>query len=65
MRCGALIPLANRQRVWSLPLIYYHTSVSAGGNVAFARQVSRGNITVNFSGNINANLDADVSGTAR
>jgi hypothetical protein len=40
--------------------IYYHTSVSAGGDVAFARQVSAGNITANFTGNLNANLKADV-----
>ena len=40
--------------------IYYHTSVSAGGDVAFARQVNRGNIGVNFTGNVNATLKADV-----
>jgi hypothetical protein len=40
--------------------IYYHTSVSAGGDVAFARQVTAGNITANFTGNLNANLKADV-----
>ena len=40
--------------------IYYHSSVKAGGDVAFARQVNRGNITVNFSGNLNANINADV-----
>jgi hypothetical protein len=41
--------------------INYHTSVSAGADVAFARQVSRGNLTVNFAGNLNANLDADAT----
>jgi hypothetical protein len=40
--------------------IYYHTSVNAGGDVAFARQVNRGNITANFSGNLNATINADV-----
>ena len=40
--------------------IYYHTSVSAGGDVAFARQVSAGRVTTNFTGNLNANLDANV-----
>jgi hypothetical protein len=45
---------------FSLANIYYHTSVSAGGNVAFARQVNRGNITANFTGGLNANLDARV-----
>ena len=50
-----------QQPGWSLAMIYYHTSVSAGGNVAFARQVGPGNITANFSGNVSANLDADVN----
>jgi len=45
---------------WSLASIYYHTSVDAGGDVAFARQVTRGNITVNFNGNIRAVLNADA-----
>ena len=45
---------------FSLTNIYYHTSVAAGGNVAFARQVNRGNITANFTGGLNANLDASA-----
>jgi hypothetical protein len=36
--------------------ILYYSQVSAGGNVAFAKQVSPGNITVNFNGNLNANV---------
>jgi hypothetical protein len=40
--------------------IYYHASVNAGGDVAFARQVTRGNITANFSGNLNATINANV-----
>src|SRR3984893_12758808 len=47
-----------QQPGFSFATIYYHTSVSAGGNVAFARQVSRGNITANFNANVSANLDA-------
>jgi len=45
---------------WSLATIYYHTSVSAGGDVAFARQVGPGRLNVNFTGNVNANLNADA-----
>src|SRR5262249_51822022 len=30
---------------FSVAFIYYHTSLKAGADVAFARQVSRGNIT--------------------
>jgi hypothetical protein len=40
--------------------IYYHTDVKAGGDVAFARQVNRGNITVNFNGNLRADINADA-----
>jgi hypothetical protein len=46
---------------WSLATVGYHTSVSAGADVAFARQVTRGGITVNFPGNLNANLKADAN----
>jgi hypothetical protein len=49
-----------QQPGFSLAMIYYHTSVDAGGDVAFARQVSRGRITTNFRGNLNANLNADA-----
>jgi hypothetical protein len=45
---------------WSVTTIYYHTSVDAGGDVAFARQVTRGNLKVNFRGNLQAVLDADA-----
>jgi hypothetical protein len=36
--------------------IHYYSQVSAGGNVAFAKQVPLGNINVNFNGNLNANV---------
>jgi hypothetical protein len=45
---------------WSLATVYYHTSVSAGPNVAFARQVPVGRLTVPFTGNIAGNLNADA-----
>ena len=51
---------APQQPGWSVSTIYYHTSVGAGGDVAFARQVNRGRITANFTGNLAANLDADA-----
>src|SRR5262245_56883194 len=43
---------------WSLTSIYYHTTVDAGPDVAFARQVVRGGLNVPFSGNVRATLDA-------
>jgi hypothetical protein len=51
---------APLQPGWSIATIYYHTSVDAGGDVAFARQVRRGNLAVNFTGRLDAVLDADV-----
>ena len=51
---------APQQPGWSLTTIYYHTSVNAGGDVAFARQVNRGRITTNFTGNLSASLDANA-----
>jgi hypothetical protein len=49
-----------QQPGFSFATIYYHTSVSAGADVAFARQVSRGRLTANFNANLNLNLNADV-----
>ena len=51
---------APQQPGWSLTTFYYHTSVNAGGDVAFARQVNRGRITTNFTGNLSASLDANA-----
>ena len=49
-----------QQPGFSFATIYYHTTVSAGADVAFARQVSRGRLTTNFNANLNLNLNADV-----
>jgi hypothetical protein len=43
---------------WSLASIYYHTSVSAGSDVATAREITIGKIPVNLNANLSANLDA-------
>jgi hypothetical protein len=51
---------APQQPGWSLASMYYHTSVKAGGDIAFARQVPIGGLTVPFTGNLTANLDADA-----
>jgi hypothetical protein len=47
-----------QQPGFSWATIYYHTSVDAGADVAFARQVPIGQLTVPFTGNLSANLDA-------
>src|SRR5215471_13304865 len=49
-----------QQAGFSLATIYYHTSVTGGGDVAFARQVSAGNLATNFTGSLNASIRADV-----
>ena len=46
-----------QQPGFSLATLYYHTSVTAGADVAAARQVSRGNITANLSANLSGNLN--------
>jgi hypothetical protein len=45
---------------FSFANIFLHSPVTAGAGVAFARQVTRGNLTANFSGN----LDIDLRGRA-
>jgi hypothetical protein len=41
---------------FSFTNILYYSQVSAGGNVALAKQAPLGNINVNFNGNFNANV---------
>ena len=47
-----------QQPGWSLISIYYHTTVSAGADVARAREFEIGRIPVNLTANVSANLDA-------
>jgi hypothetical protein len=42
---------------WSLAVVNYYTSVSAGGNVAGAREVTTGRFTANVNVNLNVNLN--------
>jgi hypothetical protein len=51
---------APQQPGWSFTTFFYNTNVKAGPDVAFARQVHRGNLNVNFTGNLNINLKADA-----
>src|SRR5437879_2396191 len=53
---------APQQPGWSLATIYYHTSVSAGADVALAREFQTARIPANLSARLNANLNgsADV-----
>jgi hypothetical protein len=49
-----------QQPGWSLTTIYYHTSVSAGGNVALAREFTTRRIPVNLSASLTASLYANA-----
>jgi hypothetical protein len=45
---------------WSMAAVYYHTSVSASGNVAAAREIQIGRIPANVNVSLNANLTAQA-----
>jgi hypothetical protein len=47
-----------QQPGWSAASIYYHTTVSAGGDVALAREIQIGRIPGNLTANLNASLNA-------
>jgi hypothetical protein len=49
---------APQQPGWSLANVYYHTSVSAGGDVASAREFRIGQVPANLSARLNANVNA-------
>ena len=46
---------------WSGTLIYYHDSVSAGGNVALSREIELGRIPANLNATATANINANVN----
>src|ERR1700733_8247500 len=47
-----------QQPGWSLATVDYHTSVSAGGNVALAREFEIRQVPANLTARLNANLNA-------
>src|SRR5246500_5976303 len=49
---------APQQPGWSLTSVYYHTSVSAGADVAQAREFEIGRLPLTATANNNASLDA-------
>jgi len=49
---------APLQPGWSLQSTYYHTTVSAGSDVAQAREIRIGRIPVNLNVNVNASVNA-------
>ncbi len=55
---GSLAAVPQQQPGWSAATFYYHTSVSAGGDVALAREFTIGRIPANLTASLNANLNA-------
>src|SRR5262245_37177021 len=55
-----ILAAVPQQPGWSVASIYYHTSVSASGDVARAREIAAGRISGNFTGTLSANLNAHV-----
>src|SRR6476646_2676553 len=51
-----------QQPGWSLANIYYHTSVSAGADVARAREFTLGRVPANLTVNANLNLNVNATG---
>ena len=49
-----------QQAGWSVATIYYHTSVSAGSDVALTREITTGRIPINLSASLTASLDANA-----
>lgn len=49
-----------QQQGWSVTSMYYHTSVSAGGSTALAREIAIGRIPANLTATLNANLKANA-----
>lgn len=57
---GSLAAVPQTTPGWSVATVYYHTSVSAGADVARAREFELGRIPANVTANVNANLNANV-----
>src|ERR1700741_1157114 len=58
---GSLAATPAQAPGWSVTSFYYHDSVSAGGDVARAREFQIGNVPANLTANVSANLNANVN----
>jgi hypothetical protein len=57
---GSLAAVPQQAPGWSVTDIYWHDSVSAGGNVALSREFEIRNIPVNVTATANANVHANL-----
>ena len=60
---GSLAAVPQQQPGWNVTTIYYHTSVSGGGELALARDIQAGRIPINLNASVNGaiNATADLS----
>ncbi len=58
---GSLAAVPSQAPGWSMTSIYYHDSVSAGADVARAREFQIRNLPFTFTGNASANINANVN----
>lgn len=58
---GSLAAVPAQATGWSISTVYYHDSVSAGAEVARAREFQIGNIPANVTANVNAAINANVN----
>jgi hypothetical protein len=58
---GSLAAVPAQAPGWSVTNIYFHDSVSAGGDVARSREFEIRNIPVNFTGNVNATVNSSLN----
>src|SRR5215475_1570471 len=57
---GSLAAVPQQTPGWSAASVYYHTSVSAAGDVALAREFEVGHIPLNLTATASANVNARV-----
>src|SRR6516162_9184176 len=58
---GSLAAVPAQAPGWSVTSIYYHDSVSAGGDVALAREFEIRNLPFSFTGTASANVNANIN----
>src|SRR5262249_34226491 len=57
---GSLAAVPQAAPGWSVATIYWHDSVSAGGDVARAREITIGRLPITVTANVNANVNANL-----
>src|SRR5262249_120804 len=58
---GSLAAVPSQAPGWSITTIYYHDRVSAGADVARAREITIGGLPANITANVNANVNANLN----